>query len=84
MLLTYLSYHYTPSRMVVAGVGIEHSKLVDAVQKYFVDTQSIWETEGKLLQNTKNLSVDLSVSQFTGGMIQVSEPELSFCLVFRF
>lgn len=33
ILFTYLKHHYTPSRMVVAGVGIEHQALVDAVQE---------------------------------------------------
>lgn len=70
MLFTYLSQHYTPKRMVVAGVGVEHFKLVDAVQKYFVDVKPLWETEIELA-NRKNLNCDRSIAQYTGGMVQV-------------
>lgn len=69
MLFTYLSQHYTPKRMVVAGVGVEHFKLVDAVQKYFVDVKPLWETEIELA-NRKNLNCDRSMAQYTGGMVQ--------------
>lgn len=30
---TYLKNHYVPNRMVVAGVGVEHDNLVQAVTK---------------------------------------------------
>jgi processing peptidase subunit alpha len=33
ILFTYMKNHYIPKRMVVAGVGVEHKKLVDAVEK---------------------------------------------------
>lgn len=33
LLFTYLKNHYTPSRMVVAGVGVDHDRLVESVQK---------------------------------------------------
>lgn len=71
MLFTYLSQHFTPKRMVVAGVGVEHFKLVDAVQKYFVDLQPLWETETDLANINKNLICDRSIAQYTGGMVQV-------------
>lgn len=58
--------------MVVAGVGVEHHRLVEAVQKYFVDIKPLWETESDLLINRRNLSCDLSIAQYTGGMVQVS------------
>lgn len=73
VLFTFLSQHYTPKRMVVAGVGVEHQRLVDAVQKYFVDEKSIWESEPDLCIANKNLMVDQSIAQYTGGLIQVSE-----------
>ncbi|KAG5884039.1 hypothetical protein JTB14_020450 [Gonioctena quinquepunctata] len=70
ILITYLSNHYTPKRMVVAGVGVEHSRLVEAVQKYFVDVKPIWETESEVCHNKKYVSCDHSIAQYTGGMIQ--------------
>lgn len=57
--------------MVVAGVGVEHFKLVNAVQKYFVDIKPLWESEVDLANINKNLSCDHSIAQYTGGMVQV-------------
>ena len=31
---SYLSGHMTPRKMVVAGVGVKHQRLVDAVQRW--------------------------------------------------
>lgn len=75
ILFTYLSQHYSPKRMVIAGVGVEHPKLVEAVQKYFVDIKPLWETESGLVINRKNLSCDYSIAQYTGGLIQVCVKE---------
>lgn len=69
ILFTYLQNHYTPKRMVVAGVGVEHSHLVDAVSKYFLDGQPIWDTDKDLVIKG-HLGVDNSVAQYTGGVIQ--------------
>ncbi|XP_072386949.1 mitochondrial-processing peptidase subunit alpha [Diabrotica undecimpunctata] len=68
VIMTYLKNHYTPKRIVVAGVGVEHSKLVDAVQKFFVDIKPIWN-ETSNIEAIKDISVDLSVSQYTGGLV---------------
>ena len=38
-----------PERMVVAGVGVEHEVLVEAVQKYFVDTPPAWKLDSKVI-----------------------------------
>ncbi|KAF5281083.1 hypothetical protein FQR65_LT14858 [Abscondita terminalis] len=68
LLFNYLHTHHSPKRMVVAGVGLEHSRLVEAVQKYFVDTKPIWEMEPELKSNRS--AVDESIAQYTGGIIQ--------------
>ncbi|XP_050578152.1 mitochondrial-processing peptidase subunit alpha [Bombus affinis] len=77
ILFEYLKHHYTPHRMVIAGVGVEHEDLVLAVQKYFVEKRSVWEEEGEKEQK-KNSSisvgkfsntVDASIAQYTGGYI---------------
>ncbi|XP_076673686.1 mitochondrial-processing peptidase subunit alpha isoform X1 [Andrena cerasifolii] len=73
VLLEYLHDHYTPNRMVVAGVGIEHEHLISTVEKYFVEKKSTWKEEEKndaavplgKLMNT----VDASVAQYTGGYV---------------
>lgn len=58
--------------MIVAGVGVEHNKLCEAAQKYFVDQKPIWATQKGLFITDQNLSVDNSIAQYTGGMVQVS------------
>uniref|UniRef100_A0A1B6MP28 Mitochondrial-processing peptidase subunit alpha n=1 Tax=Graphocephala atropunctata TaxID=36148 RepID=A0A1B6MP28_9HEMI len=65
-LLTYLKSHHTLSRMVVAGVGVEHKTLVDFVSKYFVESKPIWDQKSPIQQ----VKVDNSIAQFTGGIIQ--------------
>lgn len=34
VLFTYLKHHHIPSRMVLAGVGVDHDALVESAQKY--------------------------------------------------
>jgi predicted Zn-dependent peptidase len=34
MIYTFLKSHYDPSRMVLAGVGVDHDALVECAQKY--------------------------------------------------
>lgn len=72
VLFTYLKHHYSPSRMVVAGVGVEHNALVESVQKHFVDQKPIWEQDAGLAIPARNLKVDESIAQYTGGIVQVS------------
>merc|ERR1719500_2221014 len=59
--------------MVVAGVGVDHDKLVESVQKHFVEKPAAW-TEDWLMQN--RLAPDQSVAQYTGGL-EVLEKDLS-------
>ncbi|PSN38074.1 Mitochondrial-processing peptidase subunit alpha [Blattella germanica] len=70
VLFTYLKHHYTPQRMVVAGVGVDHSALVESVQKYFVDAKPIWEQDMDLTAAIRDTKVDDSIAQYTGGIIQ--------------
>jgi hypothetical protein len=57
--------------MVVAGVGVDHSALVESVQKYFVDMKPIWEEDPDLSVPTLDMQVDKSIAQYTGGIVQV-------------
>ncbi|XP_068213184.1 mitochondrial-processing peptidase subunit alpha [Palaemon carinicauda] len=75
ILFTYLKQHHTPSRMVIAGVGVNHDELVDAAQRHFVESPSIWE-KLPTLANNRSLEIDHSVSQYTGGIIK-EEADLS-------
>ena len=64
LLHSYLRSYYCPERMVLAGVGIEHEQLVACARKYMLDLKPVWgaSTAG---------NVDLSVAQYTGGIIKV-------------
>ncbi|BES92962.1 Insulinase (Peptidase family M16) [Nesidiocoris tenuis] len=64
VLISFLKTHYCPSRMVVAGVGIEHERLVESVQKYFVDSPPMWGTD------RSKVRVDNSLAQYTGGIVK--------------
>lgn len=64
-ILRYLSKHHTPSRMVVAGVGVPHGELVQYVEKYFVDQKPTWEVES--IDASKSVPVDGSRATYTGG-----------------
>ncbi|GFY39312.1 mitochondrial-processing peptidase subunit alpha [Trichonephila inaurata madagascariensis] len=71
VLYTYLKNHFTPSRMVIAGVGIEHEALMEACQKYFVEKHPIWEMEK--LAADQDLPIDNSLSQYTGGLVKMEK-----------
>lgn len=57
--------------MVVAGVGVDHHKLCEATQKYFVDLKPAWELQPDLANQHKQITVDNSYAQYTGGFVQV-------------
>lgn len=69
-LLSYLKHHHTPSRMVVAGVGVNHDEFLKHVEKYFNPSTATWETEK--IGNKGPNSVDTSIAQYTGGSVTVS------------
>nr|CAD7590828.1 unnamed protein product [Timema genevievae] len=72
VLFTYLKHHYTPERMVVAGVGVDHDAFVESVSKYFLDQKPIWEQDSGLVIPTPGLAIDKSVAQYTGGVVQLA------------
>lgn len=49
--------------------GVEHDRLVDAVQKYFVESKPVWEAE-QLFSKRQVPGVDKSIAQYTGGIEQ--------------
>lgn len=57
--------YYTPERMVLAGVGVEHEQLVECARKYLLDVKPVWGT-------STPENVDRSVAQYTGGIVKVS------------
>jgi len=70
VLHNYLRNYFRPERMVLAGVGIEHEQLVECARKYLLGAKPVWGT-------TAVADVDLSVAQYTGGIIKVTRCFLS-------
>lgn len=64
VLHSYLRNYYTPDRMVLAAVGVEHSHLVECARKYLLGTRPAWGSG-------KAVDVDRSVAQYTGGIVKV-------------
>lgn len=64
VLHSYLRNYYTPDRMVLAGVGIEHEQLVECARKHLLGVEPVWGSG-----QTKD--VDRSVAQYTGGIVKV-------------
>lgn len=73
VLLSYLRLHHVPSRMVVAGCGVDHDEFVRHVEKHFNTETCTWNAE--TLANSSVNEVDTSVAQYTGGMVKVSGDE---------
>ncbi|KAF7630936.1 hypothetical protein Mgra_00008805, partial [Meloidogyne graminicola] len=74
-ILSFLSQYYTPKRIVLAGIGLDHEWLIDAAKELFDPRESTWaEQPDRLLKNIPPL--DDSVAQYTGGEVRV-EKDLS-------
>lgn len=54
-----------------AGVGVDHEQLVSLARECFVEKKPVWETDTSLVDPSEG-SLDLSISQYTGGILQVS------------
>jgi len=70
-LFSYLSQYYTPDRIVVAGVGVDHNALKAAAEKLFDPTKTSWAEDPSLLLPSLP-PVDKSVAQYTGGEYRVA------------
>ncbi|XP_064420403.1 mitochondrial-processing peptidase subunit alpha [Latimeria chalumnae] len=66
VLHSYLQNYYTPNRIVLAGVGIEHEQLVGCAKKYLLGITPVWGTG-------KPKDIDKSVAQYTGGIIKIEK-----------
>ena len=78
-LYTYMREHHTPDNAVIAGVGVEHDKLVDLAQKYFVtENKPSWLSDGELW--VPRVGPQKCTSQYTGGIVQVSKYQFKYLL----
>lgn len=62
----FLAAYYSPSRMVLAAVNVDHDQLVDLTKQYFVNMDTSWN-------GVEHRGVDQSVSQYTPGEVKVCE-----------
>lgn len=61
---SYLRTYYAPERMVLAGVGMEHERLVECARKHLLGARPAWGGEAAA-------DADRSVAQYTGGLVKV-------------
>lgn len=66
VLHSYLQNYYSPSRMVLAGVGIEHEQLLECANKYLLGVKPVWGTGS-------HQDIDRSVAQYTGGIVKIEK-----------
>lgn len=66
ILQDYMKRYYQPSRIVIAGVNVDHQHLVDLTNDYFVNKPPMWQREGAATE-----SPDRSIAQYTGGIVKV-------------
>ena len=51
--------------MVLVGVNVDHTQLVELAEEHFVNPETSW-------RDVASTEVDGSISQYTGGIIEVS------------
>ena len=85
-LLNYLSHYYTPRRMVLAGVGVDHEELVSLAEEHVVNQVGevnsligISITWHGMLCNLQKpvwncqAQCDESTAQYTGGLVSIEK-----------
>jgi processing peptidase subunit alpha len=60
----FVASHYVPSRMALVGVNVSHDPLVTLAEEHFVNPSTAWS-------DVDTSPVDGSISQYTGGLVQV-------------
>lgn len=75
IMFNYLKHNHTPDKMVLAGVGVEHERLIELAKKYFVDESPTWVTNPELVSEYPK-SVERIKAQYVGGMKTI-EADLS-------
>lgn len=75
-ILKFMKTYYVPERMVVSGVGVDHSELVDLTKEYFALGKSTWNMEG-----ISSVAADESRSEYTGGEIRVLDLLIIVCKI---
>ncbi|CAG5130337.1 unnamed protein product [Candidula unifasciata] len=75
VLYAYMNERHHPKNTVIAGVGVDHEKLVQLAHKFFVEEKKpLWLSEGETWGQRE--VEPTCISQYTGGSVQV-EKDLS-------
>jgi processing peptidase subunit alpha len=74
LIYSYAKSYHTPERMVLAGVGVEHERLLEFAERYFVQEKPIWDSDPEVAKI--DIETDNSLSQYSGGLDSV-EKDLS-------
>lgn len=64
----YLQRYYTPNRITIAGVNVDHNELVKHCNMQFVDKQPSWLSQA-------HVEPDRSIAQYTGGFVKEHREE---------
>jgi len=75
LMFNFLKHNYRPENMVLAAVGVEHERLVDLAEKYFVERSPIW-LEDPSLASEHPLPSPKQKAVYTGGLNAI-EADLS-------
>lgn len=71
MMFNYLKNNYSPDKMVLAAVGVEHDQLVEFAEKYFVNKLPVWgQNPGLACENLQQ--IERSKAEYLGGSRTVS------------
>ena len=60
----FVASHYTPNRMVLTGVGVDHERFVELAEEHFSNPKTSWS-------DSDVIATDQSISQYTGGHSKV-------------
>ena len=60
----FVASHFTPDRMVLTGIGVDHTQFVELAEEHFSNANTTWSS-GDVM------ATDGSTSQYTGGHCKV-------------
>ncbi|CAL8108168.1 unnamed protein product [Orchesella dallaii] len=72
-ILKFMKTNYTPDRIVVSAVGVDHSELVDLSKEYFNFDNATWNVEG-----VKGVDPDESTATYVGGDVRLHQDFTQF------
>ena len=72
LMFNYLKHNHSPDKMVLAGVGVEHERLVELAEKYFVDSPAVWLSNPSLASAQPEI-IDRHKAIYTGGFKTIEE-----------